>query len=207
MKMEDIVPDRHLLDELMHDSAQRHKHLCPRQVLGVRIGLRGLRELGFGGCNSLPRFSNERKRLLTIVETDGCGLDGIAIATDCAVGRRTLRVLDYGKVAATLIDTHSGRAVRVWPSAASRDLAYEYALDARSRWHAYLHGYQQIPDHELLCVQEVVLTQSLDEILSRPGARALCAICGEEIINEREILAGDRALCRTCAGDGYYRLL
>lgn len=205
--MPPVTPNPQLLQELLQDSARRHKHLCPRQVLGVRIGLRGLRALELASCDGTPRFANDRKRLLTIVETDGCGLDGIAVATDCAVGRRTLRVLDYGKVAATLVDTRTRRAVRVSPSAASRALARQYAPDARSRWHAYLQAYHVIPDDDLLDVAEVALLQTLEEILSKPGARATCAACGEEIINEREVLAGGRTLCRACAGDAYYRAL
>ena len=205
--MTTAVPARDLLDEILEDSARRHKHLCPRQVLGARIGLRGLRELGLANGDGRPRYSNERKRLLTIAETDGCGLDGIAVATDCAVGRRTLRVMDFGKVAATLVDTQTERAVRVSPTPASRTLAYEYAPDAPSRWHAYLQAYYLIPDDDLLHVAEVTLLQSLEEILSRPGARAVCDCCGEEIINEREVLTAGALLCRSCAGDGYYRAL
>jgi formylmethanofuran dehydrogenase subunit E len=45
------------------------------------------------------------KRLLTIAETDGCAADGLAVATGCWVGRRTMRILDFGKVAATFVDT------------------------------------------------------------------------------------------------------
>lgn len=203
-QMDSTIPDTKLLKELLEDSERRHKHLCPRQVLGVRIGLRGLQALGLVDCQGLPRFRNERKRLLTIVETDGCGLDGIAVATDCAVGRRTLRVLDFGKVAATLVDTRSNRAVRISPSAESRELAGQYAPQARSRWHSYLYGYQIIPDQELLNVEEVKLARSVDEIISKPSARAICAQCGEEIINEREVLVDGRPLCRSCSGDAYY---
>ena len=204
--MTGTVPARPLVAQLLEASARRHQHLCPRQVLGVRLGLRGLRELGFVDAGGRPRFCNEAKRLLTIVETDGCGADGIAVATDCAVGRRTLRVLDYGKVAATLVDTHTGRAVRVHPSPESRELAEDYAPDARSRWHAYLNAYRIIPDEELVVVREVTLTQTIEEILSRPDARAVCEACGEEIINEREVVWDGRTLCRHCAGDGYYRV-
>jgi formylmethanofuran dehydrogenase subunit E len=204
--MADNVPEPELLAQLLQASARRHRHLCPRQVLGVRLGLRGLRALGFVSAAGLPRFHNEEKQLLTIVETDGCGADGVAVATACAVGRRTLRVLDYGKVAATLVDTASGRTVRVHPSPQSRQLARRYAPGARSRWHAYLQAYQVIPDEALLVVQEVRLTQSLAAILSKPEARACCARCGEEILNEREVVQGDRVLCRHCAGDHYYEL-
>jgi formylmethanofuran dehydrogenase subunit E len=45
--------------------------------------------------------------LLTILETDGCAADGVSAATGCWVGRRTLRVEDFGKVAATFVDTQT----------------------------------------------------------------------------------------------------
>lgn len=202
-----MLPDPALLTELLNESARRHRHLCPRQVLGVRLGLRGLRALGLADGKGLPRFTNEKKSLLTIVETDGCGLDGIAVTTACDVGRRTLRVLDYGKVAATLVDTQTNRTVRVHPAPEARDLARQYAPQARSRWHAYLEAYQVIPDEQLVVVTPVRLTQTLAEILSKPGTRTLCRCCGEEILNEREVLVDGISLCRHCAGERYYATL
>lgn len=205
--MSGTVPHKALLERLLQETARRHRHLCPRQVLGVRLGLCGLRALGLAGEQGRARFDNEEKRLLTICETDGCGMDGVAVATDCAAGRRTLRVLDFGKVAATLVDTGRGEAVRVSPSPHSRQLAQEQANDARSRWHAYLNAYQHIPDEELIVVQRVALLQSVSEIISHPDARAVCDQCGEEIMNEREVIRGERTLCRSCAGERYYRVL
>lgn len=193
-----------LLQELLQRSAARHHHLCPRQVLGVRLGLSGLMALGLLAANDTTPFCNENKRVLTIVETDGCGADGLAVATDCFVGRRTLRVADYGKVAATLIDTHTGQAVRVAPTAVSRDLAENYAPHEESRWHQYLVGYQYIPDEQLVAVQPVTLRQSLESILSQPDKRAICQQCGEEVMNAREVMENGRILCQTCAGNSYY---
>jgi formylmethanofuran dehydrogenase subunit E len=206
-RLESSYPAAAVLEPLLAASSLQHRHVCPRQVLGIRIGLCGLRELGLIGSDYAPRFENHRKQLLTIVETDGCGADGVSAATDCWVGRRTLRVVDYGKVAATLMDTKSGRAIRIVPRPDVRQLARNYAAKARSRWHAYLEAYQVMPDEALLIVQPVALRQSLTEILSRPSARAVCGQCTEEIINEREVLVGGRVLCRACAGGGYYRVV
>lgn len=186
-------------EELLQKSASFHNHLCPRQVLGVRMGLAAGRWLGL----DVPQSD---KRLLTLVETDGCLIDGLAVATGCHVGRRSMVVYDFGKVAATFIDTQSGRAVRIVPSQLSRKLAKSYAPEAESRWHAYLLGYQRMPDEELLTIQEVTLDISLAEILSKDGYRVNCDICGEEIINEREVRREGLILCRPCAGQRYYRL-
>jgi formylmethanofuran dehydrogenase subunit E len=184
-------------EELLYQSAILHQHLCPRQVLGVRMGLAGGHWLGL----EVPQTG---KRLLTIVETDGCVIDGLAVAAGCRVGRRTMRVLDFGKVAATFVDTQTARAVRIVPRASTRKRAKDYAPEAQSRWEAYLLGYQRMPEAELLDIQAVALTVSLEKILSKDGYRVNCDLCGEEIINEREVIREGLMLCRSCAGEQYY---
>ncbi len=186
------------IKELLEKSAGLHQHLCPRQVLGVRIGL-------FGGKLLDLTVPQQDKQLLTVSETYGCATDGIAVATGCWVGRRTLRILDFGKVAATFIDTESGRAVRVTTSLNSRHLAKQYATDAPNRWQAYLLGYQRMPDDELLTARNVKLSFSLDKLLSKEAHRVHCQTCGEEITNEREITHEGSVMCRACAGYGYYQ--
>jgi formylmethanofuran dehydrogenase subunit E len=201
------VPPQEVLAPLLAESAARHRHLCPRQVLGVRLGLGGLRALGLIDAAWQPRFRNRRKQLLTLVELAGCGADGISVATDCSVGARTLWVEDYGKMGATLIDVAREVAVRVAPQINVRELAALYAPGARTRWHAYLEAYQVMPDEVLVQVQPVRLHRPIAEILSRPGVRVDCNRCGEEIINEREVLCDGKTLCRACAGEPYYDLL
>lgn len=185
------------LDEILIDSAKRHKHLCPRQVLGARMGLFAAELLGL----ELPRRD---KRLLVISETDGCAVDGLIAATGCRVGSRTLRILDFGKVAATFADIYTEETVRIVPRREARRLAEGHMPDARNNWEAMLLGYQVLPASDLFSVQPVELDKPLAQIVSRPGAKAICEACGEEIINGREILKNDTVLCRACAGESYY---
>jgi formylmethanofuran dehydrogenase subunit E len=145
------------------------------------------------------------KRLLAIMETDGCAADGVAVATGCWVGRRTMRVLDFGKVAATFVNTYSGRGVRIAPRPTCRQSAAQYAPQARTRWEAYLVGYQHMPDDGLFVTREVTLSLSLQRLLSQEGHRVLCHVCGEEIFNEREVWQAGRPVCRSCAGECYYQ--
>ncbi|HRQ40075.1 MAG TPA: FmdE family protein [Chloroflexota bacterium] len=185
------------LTSLLEQSAALHHHLCPRQVLGVRMGMLAGKLLAL----ELPQTN---KRLLTIVETDGCFNDGISVATNCWVGRRTMRVEDLGKVAATFVDTRTETAVRLFPSPHVRQLAPTCAPEAQNRWQGYLLGYQRIPDEDLFVFQQVQLHIPVSQLISRAGARVVCDACGEEIINEREVALVQTVLCRTCAGGGYY---
>jgi formylmethanofuran dehydrogenase subunit E len=182
---------------LLEVSSRTHAHICPRQVLGVRMGLLAARFLDL----ELPQ---KDKRLHAFVETDGCALDGITVATGCQVGRRTLHVLDFGKIAATFVDSRDGRAVRIRPHQQARDRWAEFAPDAPDRWHGYLAAYQVMPDELLMVAEPVTLTVSLAALISHEEARAICDRCGEEIFNEREIIRGREILCRSCAGQDYY---
>ena len=185
------------LTQLLEESALNHSHLCPRQILGVRLGLAGIGALGF--CEPPPK-----KRLLVITETDGCFADGLSAATGCTVGHRTLRVEDYGKTAAVFVDTTNGQAVRVAPALDVRQKAYDYAPEEPRHYFAQMHAYQIMPDHEMFTQHEVVLNTPVMAIVSRSGVRINCDACGEEIMNEREIKNHGLTLCRACAQGGYY---
>jgi formylmethanofuran dehydrogenase subunit E len=178
-------------------ACREHSHLCPRQILGVRIGLAGMQAVGF----SAPP---QKKHLLVVCETDGCFVDGVSAPTGCRTGLRTLRVVDYGKIAAVFVNLQTGQALRVAPAPGVRQRAYAYAPGETRRYHAQMAAYQVMPVEELLSFQEVRLYPPVEELISRRGIRTSCVVCGEEIINEREILLAGRPHCRPCAGDSYY---
>src|ERR1700682_5499748 len=95
------------LAEYLDLAAQTHGHLCAGQVLGVRLAMLGLRELGIDDA------VRDRKRLVTYVEIDRCVTDAVALVANCRLGKRSLKFYDWGKVAATFVDLQSGRAIRV----------------------------------------------------------------------------------------------
>lgn len=185
------------LVDLLAESAALHNHLCPRQVLGVRMGL-------LAGELLSIEVPQPNKRLYTFVETDGCFADGVSVAVNCWLGRRTMRLIDYGRVAATFVDTRTGRAVRIAPNPQARQTANYFAPDERSRWHTMLEAYQIMPADELFTWQPVDLKLSIQEIISIPGHRTVCEACGEEILNQREIVLDGHVLCKACHEGAYY---
>jgi formylmethanofuran dehydrogenase subunit E len=187
-----------ILSHVLEKSAEGHKHFCPRQVLGVRMGILAGELFNLG----LPQSN---KRLLCFVETDGCFVDGIAAATGCTMGHRTMRLMDYGKVAATFVDTKTEKAIRISPHPESRERTLAYVASEESRWQRMLKAYQIMPSEDLLAWKAVQLNLSLRELISRAGHRVTCETCGEEIINEREVFIDGVCLCRACADGGYYQ--
>ena len=139
-----------VLEQVIEKAATRHNKLCPRVVLGVRIDMAGAEVLGMDvPCKD--------KRLFLFVETDGCFVSGVESATGCAVNHRTMRVVDYGKVAATFVHVKTGKAVRVAPRKGVRQRALVYAPEETRRYFAMLKGYQRMPLDELLVFEEVDL--------------------------------------------------
>lgn len=185
------------LPELLEALATRHTRVCPRQVLGVRMGLAAGRLLSL----ALPRRD---RRLFVVAETDGSFADALTEVTGCGVGSRMMRIEDHGKVAATFVDVETQEALRIVPHPEARIAAAEYAPHAPSSWQAQFEGYALMPDERLLRWRRVTLATPVAVLLGSQG-RAACPECGEEILNQRLYDRGGRALCRACAGDAYYR--
>ncbi len=193
----DLILGQTPFSEILVKSAEQHKHICPRQILGVRMGL-------YAGQLLNLELPDLKKRLYAFVETNGCMLDGIVAGTGCAVGRRTMYIYDFGKMAATFVDSQTQQAVRIIPSSQSRKLRDQYAPKDLGRWPSYVYAYQIAPQEELFVTQSVKLTVSLEALISHETARAVCERCGEEITNEREVHQNGKVLCRSCAGEAYY---
>ncbi|AZI44216.1 formylmethanofuran dehydrogenase [Deinococcus psychrotolerans] len=188
------------LQQLLAQSVALHRHLCPRQVLGVRSSLLAEKILGL-------EFPQIDKRVLAFVETDGCFADGVAVASGCWLGHRTLRLMDYGKVAVTFVDSRTGRGVRVAPQTGLRARVQADRPAGQKRYPAYLAAYQTLPDEHLLMAFPVRLTVDLQALISAPGRRVACQRCTEEIINDRQVTCGDETLCLACAQGAYYSKL
>lgn len=183
--------------EMLDAAAALHGHICAGQVLGVRIAQAGLNALGVD-----PEA--ERKRILVFVECDRCAADAVSAVACVSLGKRTLKYLDYGKMAATFFDSKTGRAVRVVAREGARQLAKAYAPADLGKYEAQLIAYQVMPEDELLTIEEVGVKLSEYDMPGPPRKTVLCECCGEGINDNREITRDGAILCRACAGGSYY---
>ncbi len=189
------------LEEYLAQAAQAHGHMCPGQVLGIRMAMRGLKELG------IEDPARHRKRLMTFVEIDRCAADAVSLVTGCRLGKRSLKYVDYGKVAATFVDLQTRRAVRVVALEEARERAKAMfpELDAPAR--QQMQAYRVMPESELFRWQAVEVELREQDLPGRPRSRVICQSCGEGINDGREVTGSGRVLCRSCAGESYYRNL
>ena len=171
-----------------------HGHVCPGIVLGTRLTLAGLRELGI---NPWKKDHN----LMVYVEIDRCGADAIQAITGCSLGHRNLRHKDFGKFAATFVDLVSHRAVRV--SVHEKNRAQHDLLSKDE----VIRVLSTVPEDEILRVEQVSVTVPEDDLPGFPHNKAICNRCGEQVVDHREVVRDGTILCRNCANGSYYRIL
>jgi formylmethanofuran dehydrogenase subunit E len=188
------------LDDLLHEAESAHGHLCAGQILGVRMALYGLAMLGIED----PR-GTDRKRLITFVEIDRCATDAIMVVTGCRVGKRALKLRDWGKMAATFCDLQSGRAVRVIALESSKEAAQRLHPEIETTNLQQMAAYRELPEEELFKHEWVKVALPPEELPGYKAPRTTCSQCGEGINFRREVTGnGGAVLCRACAGERYW---
>ncbi len=185
------------LEEYLQLAAVAHGHLCAGQVLGVRMAMLGLREIGITDPIA------ERKRIVTYVEIDRCLTDAVALVANCRLGKRALKVRDWGKVAATFVDLQTGRAIRIAAKESSKQAAKEMFPDM-PKDAGQQKAYAQLSDEVLFDKKWVKVDVKPEDLPGFKGPRVVCEQCGEGINFKREVLQQGRTLCRSCAGEAYY---
>jgi formylmethanofuran dehydrogenase subunit E len=103
-----LVDSMKSFEQLLAESTSIHGHLCAGQVIGVRMSMAALDRIGIAD----PKGA-DRKKLYVLVEIDRCATDAIQSVTGCSLGKRSLRWLDFGVMAATFVNLETGRSVRV----------------------------------------------------------------------------------------------
>ncbi|MGA7828377.1 MAG: formylmethanofuran dehydrogenase subunit E family protein [Geobacteraceae bacterium] len=180
-----LIADVH---EVLRKCVDYHGHYCMGQSLGVRIAKKGL-EL------TMPE---DRKDLIVFVENDRCIADAVLMATGTRLGRRNLKFVDYGRMAATFFNLKNNLAWRV--GLKPTELADEGKDDAKDR-------VLTMADDELLLWEKVKVQLKEEELPGKPKRIVTCVKCGEKVFDGkdltiREDIAGP--MCRACAFGAYY---
>lgn len=187
------------LEELLSRAEESHGHMCAGQVLGVRMAMLGCRLIEVED----PR-GKDRKSLIVFIEIDRCAADAINTVTGCRLGKRTLKYYDYGKLAATFLNTQTGKAFRVVALDSARQAADCAFPEIDGKYKRQLHAYKLLPDADLFKVEKVEVSVPVEDQPGRPVSRVICDVCGEGINDRREVIREGRTLCRACAGEAYY---
>lgn len=190
--MDDINP-------YLNKGREFHGDVCAGIVMGTRIALAGLRELGMN--------PDERNRdLVVYVEIDRCMADAVQAVTGITMGHRTLKFKDYGKFAATFMDLSNGKAVRVSAVDNPQPPQSDQKSDVeRPDMNQMVEKLINVPEEELILIEEVEVDIGEHDIPGFPKFRAYCEECGDRVLDRREVIVDGRTLCKACAEGSYYQ--
>ena len=187
------------LQELLKVSDTLHGHLCPGQILGVRMAMLGCRLVEVDD----PTSSRD---LIVYVEIDRCAVDAVQAVTGCKLGKRTLKYFDYGKVAATFFNVATRKAFRVVARDDARETARSYAPSGMEKRAAQIQAYQTMPDEQLFDIMPVDIELSPFDLPGHPISWVECDVCGEGVNDGRGIVRDQKTLCLACVEGAYYRI-
>jgi len=186
-------------ETLLEESTRVHGHICAGQVIGVRMSLLGLSLINIDE----PR-GRDRKKLYVIVEIDRCATDAIQSVTGCSLGKRSMRWLDYGVMAATFVNLESGVAVRITALEEAREHSKKYCAEITDKYKRQLEAYKIMEKDELFRVQNVQAIIAEENMPGRPLKRVQCERCLDWVQDKRDLQIKGETLCRQCAEGRYY---
>jgi formylmethanofuran dehydrogenase subunit E len=188
------------VDQLVGASARIHGHLCPGQVIGVRMAILGLGLLGYPCPLGMPEIKN----VVGIVEIERCLADAVATASGLRFGRGSLKLINQGLLAVTFLDLPSGRAVRVLSRDQARDQAETHAPGQPSPQATQVAAYRVMTDDELFDVQWVRVNLPPQDLPGTRPPKVPCQDCGILVRSAQVHRREGRLLCAVCAGQAYF---
>jgi formylmethanofuran dehydrogenase subunit E len=164
-----------------------HGHLCMGQILGVRVAAKGM-ELA---APATPRD------IIVAVENERCIADAVLTVTGTRIGRRTLKLHKYGKMAATFLNCTTGKAYRVrveyrGPQPGDDEIAMREILG--------------LSDEEVVAWDEVNFELPEFEQPGRPKRIVDCSVCGEKVFDGKDVDGPHGPTCLACAQGAYYSI-
>jgi formylmethanofuran dehydrogenase subunit E len=173
------------LDRLLDKCIDFHGHLCMGQVLGVKIAVKGLELAAPAGP----------KELIVVVENDRCIADAVQTVTGTRLGRRSFKLKDYGRMAATFLNTARRKAFRV-------NAAFNGQVDPEDK--AQVRAVLHLPEGEVVRWQEVTTHLKPTEMPGKPTRVVSCGRCGERVFDGKDIVLAEGPVCMACAHGAYY---
>lgn len=189
-------------EELLKESTRIHGHVCAGQVIGVRMSMLALSLIGIREPKGF-----DRKKLYVIVEIDRCATDAIQSVTGCSLGKRSMKWLDHGIMAASFVNLDSGTAVRITALEDARERSNKYCAEITDKYARQLEAYKIMADEELFRIEHIAIDIPAEDLPGRPMRRVQCEACSDWVQDKRDLTVNGRTLCRNCAGQRYYRRL
>jgi len=190
--------DKKLLEQRKNNlqrAVDYHGHLCLGQVLGVHLAEKGMDSIG----------TNDPKKMIVYVENDRCIADAIQILTGTRLGRRSMKLINYGKMAVTFINLETGNAYRIWISGKINEMIGKISFDPQEKKRQF-EIVLQSHSKDVVSAQKVMMHIPPDEMPGKPKRTVMCVKCGEKVMDNKDIITESGPICMGCAEGPYYQI-
>ena len=189
------------IEDLLETHELTHGNLCPGALLALRMAVLGCALVGIED----PRGA-DRNKLVVWIEIDRWLADAVEAVTGARLGKRTLKFLDYGKLAATFLNAETGEAVRIVARESSRRLADLRHPEIENKYERQMRTYREAAEEELFEVRPSDIQLRAKDAPGHPRSRDICQKCGEGVNDGREVNLPDGiTLCRPCVYGSNYQ--
>ena len=189
------------INDLLEQHERTYGNLCPGTLLALRMAVLGCALVGVEDPRGV-----DRNKLVVWVEIDRWLTDAVEAVTGARLGKRNLKFLDYGKLAASFLNRETGKAVRIVALESSRRLADLRHPELEDKYERQMQTYREAAEEELFGVTDVEVQVRAKDLPGHPRSRMICHKCGEGVNDGREISLPDRiTLCRPCVYGTYYQ--
>ncbi len=193
---------------LLLGAGQLHGHYCPGLAMGVLAATDAMQHV--------TEISDGMEKLLAIVETNSCFVDGIQ-----SLGNNALIYREYGKTAFTLAD-RSGKGIRyavkpnfqeqVQTRAPKFQEFFNKVVKNKQRDEASVTRFKQLAKEASfamidLAPEQIFKIERVHTTIPEYAAMVesvLCNQCEESVMETRIVEQEGKRLCKACAGSASY---
>ncbi|KZX15622.1 FmdE, molybdenum formylmethanofuran dehydrogenase operon [Methanobrevibacter cuticularis] len=183
-----------LYKEQLEKAGKFHGDICGGIISGTKLAMYGLEQLGMD-------VNKKNKNLMVFLEIDRCMSDAVQAVTGCSLGRRSLKLNNYGKFAATFYDISTGKAIRISDKEDDNFNPIEETTEEKIERYANTLG------KDLFKIQEVEVDIDENELPGKPRDKAICSVCNERIMDGKQEIIEGKILCKSCLDKPYYKII
>ena len=181
-------------EEQLAKVKEYHGELCGGIAIGTKLAMYGMDLLGF-------ELNKRHKNLVVFLEIDRCMADAVLVVTNCSMGKRALKQMNYGKFAVTFCNMDTGEAIRICDDDANKPKGKKETKDE------LVARFRETPAEELFKVQKVRVFAPEPQWPGAKHTSVFCSVCGEKVTDDHHVLRGGKPVCISCANGSYYELI
>ncbi|MDR2624256.1 MAG: FmdE family protein [Methanobrevibacter sp.] len=180
-------------EEQLKKVKEFHGHLDGGTVIGTKMTMYAFEKLGLN-------LNEENEDLMVFVEIGRCVADAIQSVSGSRVGKKTFKLMDYGRHAATFCRISTGEGIRV----VDEDIKNQNRTETDEE---LIERLTNTPNEELFSIQKIKIDFENMDHPDKKFNRIVCPVCNEVVKDNKYVVRNGVGICKACAEESYYQII